>query len=79
MRSSRCGASAPDSGQHDAAQRFANSLHDLDGALPSEHQQAGGDASHELRHLVQPLCLGGRAQGLSDSLLDTRHVDDAFA
>ena len=58
---------------------LADRLHDLHGALPAEHQQAGGDAAHELRHLVESLRFCRRAECLRYGLLDPRHVDDAFA
>ena len=46
--------------------------------LPSI-SRPGGDAAHELRHLVEPLRLGGRRQRVRDRFLDARHVDDALA
>ena len=47
-------------GPHDARERTSDALHHLDGTLLAEHQQAGRDAAHELRHLVEALRLGRR-------------------
>ncbi len=66
-------------GTHDRAQRATDPLHDFDGALLAQHQQPGRDPAHELRHLVESLCLGGRRQGMRHRFLDPRHVDDALA
>ena len=65
--------------QRHAREHAAEPLHDLDGARLLEHQQAGRDAAHQLRHLVESLRLGRRARRLRDRVLDARHVDDAFA
>ncbi len=63
----------------DAAERTAESLHDLDGALPPEHQQPRRDAAHQLRDLVERLGFGRRPERMGDPLLDAGHVDDALA
>ena len=67
------------SGRTIARERATDALHHLDGALLAEHQQAGRDAAHQLRHLVEALRLVGAAERLRDRLLDARHVDDALA
>ena len=64
---------------HDARERAADALHRLDGTVPAQHQQPGGDAAHQLRHLVQSLRLGRRRERMRDRLLDARHVHDALA
>jgi hypothetical protein len=69
----------PRVGAHDSTERAAHSFHYLDGALLAQHQQPGGDAPYELRHLVEPLRLGRRRERLRDRFLDARHVHDAFA
>jgi hypothetical protein len=64
---------------HELRERLVDAFHDLDDASLAQHQQAGGDAAHELRNLIDSCAFARLVQRVRDRFLDARHVDDTFA
>ena len=81
MRSRRSASGIAAPGLDQLAHLDADRIHQFDRPALAEHQQAGGDAAQQLRHVVEALRreVGRLLHGDRYRLLDARQIDDALA